>query len=106
VTLLEAVALSEQPIGRPVVIVHVEDEPPELFRQIAADGARRPAGLTLLTAVCLMLFSVLHNPCSTTIWTIYKETGSPKWTLLGALLPLSLAFAVTFAVAQIARLWG
>jgi ferrous iron transport protein B len=61
---------------------------------------------TLLTAVCLMLFSVLHNPCSTTIWTIYKETGSAKWTTLGALLPLSLAFAVTFAVAQIARLLG
>jgi ferrous iron transport protein B len=63
-------------------------------------------GWTLLTAVCLMLFSVLHNPCSTTIWTIYKETGSAKWTTLGALLPLSLAFAVTFAVAQIARLLG
>ena len=61
---------------------------------------------TLLTAVCLMLFSVLHNPCSTTIWTIYKETGSVKWTTLGALLPLSLAFAVTFAVAQLARLLG
>jgi ferrous iron transport protein B len=63
-------------------------------------------GWTLLTAVCLMLFSVLHNPCSTTIWTIYKETGSAKWTMLGALLPLSLAFAVTFAVAQIARFLG
>ena len=63
-------------------------------------------GWTLLTAVCLMLFSVLHNPCSTTIWTIYKETGSAKWTTLRALLPLSLAFAVTFAVAQLARLFG
>ena len=63
-------------------------------------------GWTLLTAVCLMLFSVLHNPCSTTIWTIYKETGSAKWTTLGALLPLSLAFAVTFAVARLARLLG
>jgi ferrous iron transport protein B len=63
-------------------------------------------GWTLLTAVCLMLFSVLHNPCSTTIWTIYKETGSAKWTTLGALLPLSIAFAVTFAVAQIARMLG
>jgi ferrous iron transport protein B len=63
-------------------------------------------GWTLLTAVCLMLFSVLHNPCSTTIWTIYKETGSAKWTTLGALMPLSLAFAVTFMVAQIARLLG
>ena len=63
-------------------------------------------GWTMLTAVCLMLFSVLHNPCSTTIWTIHKETGSGKWTTLGALLPLSIAFAVTFAVAQIARLVG
>ena len=33
-------------------------------------------GWTLLTAVCLMLFSLLHNPCSTTMWTIYKETKS------------------------------
>jgi ferrous iron transport protein B len=63
-------------------------------------------GWTLLTAVCLMLFSVLHNPCSTTIWTMHKETGSAKWTTLGTLLPLSLAFLVTFAVAQIARLLG
>jgi ferrous iron transport protein B len=61
---------------------------------------------TLLTAVCLMLFSVLHNPCSTTIWTIHKETGSAKWTTLGTLLPLSLAFGVTFSVAQIARWLG
>lgn len=61
-------------------------------------------GWTLLTAICLMLFSVLHNPCSTTIWTIYKETGSKRWAAVGALLPLSLAFAATFAVAQVARL--
>jgi len=63
-------------------------------------------GWTLLTAVCLMLFAVLHNPCSTTIWTIYKETGSAKWTLLGALMPLGVAFAVTFLVAQLVRLMG
>jgi ferrous iron transport protein B len=61
-------------------------------------------GWTLLTAVCLMLFSLLHNPCSTTIWTMYKETGSKKWTALGALMPLAIAFVVTFAVAQAARL--
>jgi ferrous iron transport protein B len=60
-------------------------------------------GWTLLTAVSLMLFSLLHNPCSTTIWTMYKETGSKKWTALGALMPLAIAFLVCFAVAQIAR---
>jgi ferrous iron transport protein B len=59
-------------------------------------------GWTLLTAVCLMLFSLLHNPCSTTLWTVWAETKSRKWTVLAALIPLGIAFAVTFAVAQIA----
>jgi ferrous iron transport protein B len=57
-------------------------------------------GWTLLTGVCLMLFSLLHNPCSTTIYTIYKETGSGKWTAVAALLPLAMGFAVCLAVAQ------
>jgi ferrous iron transport protein B len=61
-------------------------------------------GWTLLTAVSLMLFSLLHNPCSTTIWTIYKETGSAKWTTIGALMPLAIAFSVCFLFAQGARL--
>jgi ferrous iron transport protein B len=60
-------------------------------------------GWTLLTAVCLMLFSLLHYPCSTTIWTMYKETGSKKWTALGSVMPLAIAFAVCFAVAQTVR---
>ncbi|GIV02213.1 MAG: hypothetical protein KatS3mg015_1043 [Fimbriimonadales bacterium] len=63
-------------------------------------------GWTVLTAVCLMLFSLLHNPCSTTLWTIFKETGSKKWTLVSALLPLGIAFLVCFLVAQTARLLG
>ncbi|MCC6606076.1 MAG: ferrous iron transporter B [Anaerolineae bacterium] len=63
-------------------------------------------GWTLLTAVNLMLFSLLHNPCSTTIYTIYKETGSKKWTAVAALLPLVMGFVVTFFVAQIWRLFS
>ncbi len=59
---------------------------------------------TLLTAVNLMLFSLIHNPCSTTIYTIYKETGSAKWTTLAALLPLGLGFCVTFVVTQVWKL--
>ncbi|MBN1313706.1 MAG: ferrous iron transporter B [Anaerolineae bacterium] len=61
-------------------------------------------GWTLLTAVNLMLFSLLHNPCSTTIYTIYKETGSARWTLVAALAPVLMGFTVTFFVAQIWRL--
>ena len=63
-------------------------------------------GWTLLTAVNLMLFSLLHNPCSTTIYTIYKETGSRRWTTVAALLPLIMGFAVTFIVAQVWRLFS
>ena len=48
-----------------------------------------------------MLFSLLHNPCSTTIYTIYKETGSAKWTAVASLLPLIMGFATTFLVAQV-----
>ncbi len=61
-------------------------------------------GWTLLTGVNLMLFSLLHNPCSTTIYTIYKETGSRKWTTIAALLPVVMGFVVIFFVAQIWRL--
>jgi len=61
-------------------------------------------GWTLLTAVCLMLFSLLHNPCSTTIMTIWKETRSAKWTTVGAIMPLAIAFIVCFVVASFVRL--
>ena len=58
-------------------------------------------GWTLLTAVNLMLFSLLHNPCSTTIYTIYKETQSKKWTLIATLLPVLYGIVVCFLVTRI-----
>jgi ferrous iron transport protein B len=61
-------------------------------------------GWTLLTAVNVMLFSLLHNPCSTTIYTIYKETGSLRWTAVATFLPLLMGFSVIFVVTQIWRL--
>ncbi len=61
-------------------------------------------GWTLLTAINLMLFSLVHNPCSTTIYTIYKETGSKKWTLVSALLPVVMGLFLCFLVAQVWRL--
>ena len=61
-------------------------------------------GWSLLTAVNLMLFSLIHNPCSTTIYSIFKETGSRKWTTVAALLPLAMGFILTFLVAQVWRL--
>ncbi|MCB9451364.1 MAG: ferrous iron transporter B [Anaerolineaceae bacterium] len=63
-------------------------------------------GWTLLTAVNLMLFSLLHNPCSTTILTIWKETKNLRWTVVATVLPIVLGVAVTFTTATIARLLG
>jgi len=61
-------------------------------------------GWTLLTAINLMLFSLVHNPCSTTIYTIYKETKSLKWTLVSTFLPIVMGFTITFFIAQIWRI--
>jgi len=63
-------------------------------------------GWTMLTAISLMLFSLLHNPCSTTILTVYQETKSKKWALVSALLPLSIAFILLFLLNQGARWLG
>lgn len=61
-------------------------------------------GWTLLTGINLMLFSLLHNPCSTTIYTIYKETKSLKWTVISTLLPIAMGVTITFFVTQIWRI--
>ena len=66
----------------------------------------RAGGWTVLTGVNLMLFSLLHNPCSTTIYTIYKETRSGKWTTVATLLPVVMGIVVCFLVAQIWRLFA
>jgi ferrous iron transport protein B len=71
------------------------------LESIESMGAILKAGeWTLLTAINLMLFSLLHNPCSTTIYTIYKETRSWKWTLISTFLPLILGLIVCFFVTQ------
>lgn len=62
-------------------------------------------GWTTLTAVCLMLFSLCHNPCSTTIYTIYRETRSLKWTAVSTFLPLVIGFVLCALVALVWRLF-
>ena len=63
-------------------------------------------GWTWLTATCTMLFSLLHFPCSTTLLSIKKETGSIKWTLLGFLLPTICGMLLCFLLASTARFFG
>lgn len=62
-------------------------------------------GWTLLTGINLMLFSLLHNPCSTTIFTIYKETKSIKWTIISTFLPIIMGITITFFMTQIWRIF-
>ncbi len=76
----------------------------ELDSQEATANLLRAGGWTLLMAVNLMLFSLIHNPCSTTIYTIWKETRSAKWTTVSALLPVAMGFVVCFVVAQVWRI--
>jgi len=78
----------------------------ELDSASATGDILRAGGWTLLTAINLMLFSLLHNPCSTTIYTIYKETKSVKWTTIATIMPVIMGFIVTFLVAQIWRLFS
>ncbi len=61
-------------------------------------------GWTALTAINVMLFSLLHWPCSTTLWTIKKETGSLKWTFAAFIIPTAFAFLVCFITASVFRL--
>jgi ferrous iron transport protein B len=77
----------------------------ELDSMVQTKALLVAGGFTLLTAINLMLFSLIHNPCSTTIYTIYKETGSKRWATVSALLPLAMGFAVTFVVAQLWRIF-
>lgn len=44
-------------------------------------------GWTWVTAVSVMLFSLMHWPCSTTCLTVKKETSSIKWTILSIVIP-------------------
>ena len=73
----------------------------EQLRTILVDN-----GWTWLTAVCTMIFSLMHFPCGTTCWTIKKETKSWKWTALAFVLPTVSGMLLCFFVANGARLLG
>ena len=63
-------------------------------------------GWTASTAVCVMLFSLMHWPCGTTFLTIRKETGSLKWSLLSVAVPTLCGLACCAAFAYLSKLAG
>ena len=75
------------------------------FDELSALGnLLRDNGWTYLTALNMMLFSLLHWPCATTLITIKKETNSVKWTALGFLIPTAIAFVVCFLTTTVYNL--
>ena len=61
-------------------------------------------GWTFKTALCTILFSLMHWPCSTTMLTIKKETKSVKWTMISFLLPTAIGIIICFLTATILKL--
>ena len=56
----------------------------------ALKGTLLANGFGLRKAMCMLLFTLFHWPCSTTLLTIYKETHSRRWTILAFLLPTAI----------------
>lgn len=63
-------------------------------------------GWNWLTAICTMLFSLMHWPCGTTCLTIKKESGSWKWTTISILIPTLTGIVICFVVATCVRVLG
>lgn len=63
-------------------------------------------GWTTTTALCTLLFTLAHWPCSTTCLTIYKESGSIRWTLLAVVLPTCTGMLLCLLVSSASRLLG
>ena len=61
-------------------------------------------GWTYITAISVLIFTLFHFPCSTTILTIKKETNSIKWTIISFILPLIIGIILCFIVSNILKL--
>lgn len=62
-------------------------------------------GWTWLTAVNTIIFSLMHWPCSTTLITIKKETGSFKWAALSAVIPTVLGITFCIIITAVAKIF-
>ena len=76
----------------------VEYESLESLRTILVNN-----GWTVTTAICVLIFSLCHFPCSTTCLTIKKETGSFKWTLLAIIIPTLIGIILCFLINNISN---
>ena len=61
-------------------------------------------GWNMVTAINMIIFTLFHWPCSTTLLTVKKETGSLKWTALAFLLPTVTGTALCIIVNLVANI--
>jgi len=64
----------------------------------AIGSVLRASGWGWTTGLSAMLFSLLHYPCGTTVYTVYRETGSAKWAWLSFLVPTIVACVFLIAL--------
>ncbi|AFN75082.1 ferrous iron transport protein B [Melioribacter roseus P3M-2] len=95
ILMLTVLSLKVSGVGAGAGVMFEMDNPADVAELL------KLGGWTALTGINLMLFSLLHNPCSTTIYTIYKETKSVKWTAVATLLPIAMGILVCYATAQL-----
>lgn len=62
-------------------------------------------GWSWTTGICTIIFSLMHWPCSTTLITIKKETGSLKWTALAAVIPTIAGIIICMVLTAIFKLF-
>ncbi len=72
----------------------------------AVSSILRSCGWTPLTAVCAIVFSLMHWPCSTTLMTIKKETGSLKWTIASFLIPTLVGILACVTINALSTLFS
>ncbi len=63
-------------------------------------------GWTLHTACCFLILALFHSPCATTLLTVYKETGSKRWTLAAFLIPVLTGIVLCLIVSPLLRAAG
>ena len=83
--------------GRQLVDIAMTES---VFELLAANG------WSTLTAVCVLLFTLMHWPCATTVMTIKKESGSLLWTAAAVLLPTLMGMLCCALTAAAARMLG
>ncbi len=76
-----------------------EIAPAQMYQLFTANG------WTWVTALCVIMFSLMHSPCSTALLTVKKEAGGLKWAVLAFLIPTITGIIICALVSNIAELF-